>query len=75
MDSGFAIAGRGKSYSEMTTSRLDYFTPVVFENGVKKSFDLELRPHSNNQDGPFEFSYQPDGRKFVDMSSLTSKYS
>lgn len=71
MDSGFAIAGRGKSYSEMTTSRLDYFTPVVFENGVKKSFDLELRPHSNNQDGPFEFSYQPDGRKFVDMSSLT----
>ena len=71
MDAGFGIGGFSKSYTEMTTSKLDYWTPFIMENGVKQSFELELRPHSNTINGPYEFSLQADSRKFIDMSTLT----
>ena len=71
MDSGFGIGGFSKSATEMTTSKLDYWTPLIIENGVKRAYELELRPHSNTLNGPYEFSLQADNRKFIDMSSLT----
>ena len=46
MDSGFGIAGHSKSVQEMTTSKLDYWSPLVVENGVKKSYTIEIRPQS-----------------------------
>ena len=72
MDSGYGIGGHSKSASEiMTTSKLDYWSPLIIENGVKQSYEIELRPHSNSYNGPYEFSLQADDRKFVDMSTLT----
>ena len=70
MDSGFGINGASTSHAEMTSSRLDYWTPFILENGVKQSFDLELRPHSIAENGPYEFNFQGDNKKFIDLSSL-----
>jgi len=36
MGSGFCIGGHSKSVVEMTTSKLDYWSPFVVENSVKK---------------------------------------
>ena len=71
MDSGFGIGGFGKSAVEMTTSKLDYWSPVVVENGVKKSFNIEIRPQSISQDGPIEFHFPTDPEKFIDIAGLT----
>ena len=71
MDSGFGINGHSKSVSEMTTSKLDYWSPLIVENGVKKSYPIEIRPHSMNENGPFEFSLPANPEKFIDITSLT----
>ena len=42
MDSGFRFDGFSKSVEEMTSSKLDYWSPVIVENGVKKSYNIEL---------------------------------
>ena len=71
MDSGFGVGGFSKSVSEMTSSKLDYWSPLIIENGVKKSYNMEIRPQSISVDGPIEFHLTPDPEKFTDISSLT----
>ena len=67
MDSGFGI--NSLSRDEMTSDKFDYWSPIVFENGIKKSYDIELRPQSVGNDGPYEFNFQVDNKKFIDMSN------
>ena len=69
MDSGFGI--NSLSRDEMTSDKFDYWSPIVFENGIKKSYDIELRPQSVGNDGPYEFNFQVDNKKFIDMSTFT----
>ena len=69
MDSGFGI--NSLSRDEMTSDKFDYWSPIVFENGIKKSYDIELRPQSVGNDGPYEFNFQLDNKKFIDMSTFT----
>ena len=71
MDSGFGIAGHSKSVQELTTSKLDYWSPLVVENGVKKSYTIEIRPQSIATDGPIDFHLAADPEKFIDIASLT----
>ena len=71
MDSGFGLGGLSKSIAEMTTSKLDYWSPFIIENGVRKSHDIEIRPQSISVDGPIEFHLSADPEKFTDISSLT----
>ena len=71
MDAGFGIGGFSKSVSEMTSSKLDYWSPFIVENGVKKSYNMEIRPQSMSVDGPIEFHLAADPEKFIDISTLT----
>ena len=71
MDAGFGIAGHSKSVVEMTTSKLDYWSPLVVENGVKKSYNIEIYPQSTSTDGPIDFHLAGDPEKFIDIASLT----
>ena len=71
MDSGFGIGGHSKSVVEMTTSKLDYWSPFIVENSVKRSYKIEIRPQSISGDGPIEFHLSPDPEKFIDISALT----
>ena len=41
MDRGFGVGGFSKSVSEMTSSKLDYWTPCIIDKGVKKSYNTE----------------------------------
>ena len=71
MDSGFGIGGYSKSVMEMTTSKLDYWSPLIVENGVKTAYNIELRPQSYSLDGPIEFYLAADPSKFIDITSCT----
>ena len=71
MDSGFGIGGYSKSVTEMTTSKLDYWSPLIVENGVKTAYNIELRPQSYSLDGPIEFYLAADPSKFIDITSCT----
>ena len=71
MDSGFGIGGHSKSVVEMTTSKLDYWSPFIVENSVKRSYKTEVRPQSISGDGPIEFHLPADPEKFTDITSLT----
>ena len=72
MDSGVGIGGRSKSIAEYTSSSLDYWSPVIVEKGVRKSYRTEIRPHSiSSNDGPVEFHISQDPEKFIDIKSLT----
>ena len=51
MDRGFGVGGYSKSVTEMTTSKLDYWSPLIVENGVKTAYNIELRPQSYSLDG------------------------
>ena len=70
MESGFRFDGFSKSVEEMTSSKLDYWSPVIVENGVKKSYNIEIRPQSISTDGPIGFHLAPDPEKFIDITSL-----
>ena len=71
MDSGFGIGGHSKSVVEMTTSKLDYWSPFIVEHSVKRSYKTEIRPQSVSGDGPIEFHLSADPEKFIDISTLT----
>ena len=71
MDSGFGIGGHSKSVVEMTTSKLDYWSPFIVENSVKRSYKTEIRPQSIPGDGPIEFHLSADPEKFTDITTLT----
>ena len=71
MDSGFGIGGHSKSITQMTTDRLDYWSPFIVENGVEKSYVTEIRPQSISGDGPIEFHLAPNPERFIDISTLT----
>lgn len=71
MDSGFGVSGFSKSLEEMTTSKLDYWSPFIIENGVKRGYNMEIRPQSVSVDGPIEFHLAADPEKFTDISTLT----
>ena len=71
MDSGFGIGGHSKSVSEMTTSKLDYWSPFIVENGVMRSYNTEVRPQSISGDGPIEFHLPANPERFTDITSLT----
>ena len=71
MDSGFRFDGFSKSVEEMTSSKLDYWSPLIVENGVKKSYNIEIRPQSISTDGPIDFHLAADPEKFIDIASLT----
>ena len=72
VDSGVGIAGLSKSIAEYTSSSLDYWSPLIVEKGVRKSYRTEIRPHSiSSNDGPVEFHISPDPTKFIDIKSLT----
>lgn len=71
MDSGFGIGGHAKSVVEMTTSKLDYWSPLVVENGVKKSYNIEIYPQSTSTEGPIDFHLAGDPDKFIDIATLT----
>lgn len=71
MDSGFGIGGHSKSVAEMTTSKLDYWSPLIVENGVKKAYDIEIRPQSTATDSLIDFFITADDEKFIDITSLT----
>ena len=68
MDAGFGIGGFSKSVSEMTSSKLDYWSPFIVENGVKKSYNMEICPQSMSVDGPIEFHLAEDPENFIDIS-------
>ena len=70
MDSGFGIGGHSKSVSEMTTSKLDYWSPFIVENGGKECYNIELRQQYISGDGPIEFRLPAASAKFMDMSAL-----
>jgi len=71
-DAGLGVGGVSKSVSEMTTSKLDYWSPFLIEKGVSKSYKTEIRPQSiSSGDGPTEFHISPDPEKFLDIQSLT----
>lgn len=60
MDSGFGVGGFSKNISELTTSKLDYWSPLIIENGVKRGYNMEIRPQSISVDGPIEFHLAAD---------------
>ena len=70
MDSGTGIGGHSKSVLQMTTSKLDYDSPFIVENGVTKSHEVILRTQSNTENGPIEFHMQPDPEKFIDPTTF-----
>ena len=70
MDSGPGICGYSKSVLQMTTSKLDYDSPFIVENGVTKSHEVILRTQSNTENGPIEFHMQPDPEKFIDPTTF-----
>ena len=71
MDSGFGVGGFSKNISELTTSKLDYWSPLIIENGVKRGYNMEIRPQSISVDGPIEFHLAADPEKFTDINTLT----
>ena len=71
MDSGLGISGHSKSVLQMTTSKLDYDSPFIVENGVKKTHEVVIQTHSNtSNNGPIEFHVVGDPEKFTDASSV-----
>ena len=70
MDSGTGIGGHSKSILEMTTSKLDYESPFIVENGVTKSHEVIIRTQSNTENGPIEFHLQPDPEKYIDPTTF-----
>ena len=71
MDSGLGISGHSKSVLQMTTSKLDYESPFIVENGVTKTHEITIQTHSNtSSNGPIEFHLVPDPEKFTDASSV-----
>ena len=70
MDSGTGIGGHSKNIEEMTTSKLDLFSPIIVEKGVEKSYRVIYHPNSYfGSTGPFEFTIQPDPEKYIDIQS------
>ena len=75
MDSGIGIGGHSKNIEEMTTSKLDLFSPTIVEKGVEKGFRVIYHPNSYfGTAGPFEFNIQPDPDKYTDIATLTFHY-
>ena len=71
MDSGLGIAGHSTSFRSMTSSKLDLFQPITFENGVIKGYDVDYYPIAPPSDnGPVEFYIPPDPEKFIDIQSM-----
>ena len=70
MDSGTGIGGHSKSVLQMTTSKLDYESPFIVENGVTKSHEVILQTQSNTENGPIEFHMQPDPEKYIDSTTF-----
>ena len=70
MDSGLGIGGHSTSYRSMTSSKLDLFQSIVYENGVTKGVDIEYYPISPPSDnGPVEFYIPPDPEKYIDIEN------
>ena len=70
MDSGLGIGGHSTSYRSMTSSKLDLFQSIVYENGVIKGVDVEYYPISPPSDnGPVEFYIPPDPEKYIDIEN------
>ena len=71
MDSGLGIAGHSTSLRSMTSSKLDLFQPLIYENGVTKGYDIEYYPITPPTDnGPVEFYIPPDPEKFIHIQTL-----
>ena len=71
MDSGLGIAGHSTSFRSMTTSKLDLFKPITFENGAIKGYDVDYYPIAPPSDnGPVEFYIPPDPEKFIHIQSM-----
>lgn len=72
MDSGTGIGGHSKAFEEMTTSKLDLFSPIVIEKGVEKNHRIIYHPTTySGEDGPIEYSIQPDPDKYIDIQTAT----
>lgn len=57
---------------ELTSSKLDYWSPFVIENGVTRTHRLDVYPHTTTpNNGPTEFHINPDPEKFIDISNVT----
>ena len=71
MDSGIGIAGHSTNFRMMTSSKLDMFQPITYENGVTKSYDVEYYPITPPGDnGPIEFYIPPDPEKVIDIQTM-----
>ena len=71
MDSGLGISCHSKSVLQMTTSKLDYESPFIVENGVTKTHEITIQTQSNtSSNGPIEFHLVADPEKFTDASSV-----
>ena len=70
MDSGTGIGGHTKSIEEMTTSKLDLFSPIIIEKGIEKGHRVIYYPNSYfGSKGPFDITIQPDPDKYTDIQS------
>ena len=71
MDSGLGIAGHSSSYRSMTSSKLDLFQPITYENGATRGYDVDYYPIAPPSDnGPVEFYIPPDPEKFIHIQSM-----
>ena len=73
MDSGFFIGCYSKNVVEMTTFKLDYWSPFIEECNGKRSYKTEICPQSISGDGPVEFHLSADPEKFTDICYSKSK--
>ena len=71
MDSGLGIGGFSHNVQETTSSKLDLFSPIVLDHGIKERHDIEVRPQTiSDGNGPVEFIIHPDEDKFTDPQSM-----
>ena len=71
MDAGIGIGGHSKNIEEMTSSKLDLFSPTIIEKGVEKGFRVLYYPSSYfGNDGLLEVVIHPDPEKYIDVPTM-----